>query len=37
MLLKCFKFFYIKENSDGYSVDFIKTKMDPPYSYYYEL
>ena len=37
MLLKCFKFFYIKDNSVGNSVDFNKKKMDPLYSYYYEL
>jgi len=30
MLLKCFKLFYIKDNSVGNSVDFIKKKMDPP-------
>ena len=38
MLLKCFKFFYIKDNSDGISVDFNnKKKWIPLYSYYYEL
>jgi hypothetical protein len=31
MLLKCFKFFYIKDNSVGNSVDFNKKKMDSPY------
>ena len=30
MLLKCFKLFYIKDNSVGNSVDFIKKKMDYP-------
>ena len=29
MLLKCFKFFYIKDNSHGYSVDFNKKKWIP--------
>ena len=31
MLLKCFKLFYIKDNSVDNSVDFIKNnEMDPP-------
>ena len=29
MLLKCFKFFYIKDNSVGNSVDFIKKNGSP--------
>ena len=34
MLLKCFKLFYIKDNSFENSVDFIFKKMDPLYAYY---
>ena len=32
MLLKCFKFFYIKDNSDGISVDFNKKKIGSPFT-----
>ena len=39
MLLKRFKWLYIKDNSVGKSGDFIKkqTKWTPLYTYYYEL
>ena len=40
MFLKCFKLFYIKDNSAENSIDFIykkKKKMIPLYAYYYEL
>jgi hypothetical protein len=41
MFLKCFKLFYIKDNSVENSIDFIKKKKKkkriPFYAYYYKL